>query len=91
LISFRNNKLQNWYALDFSDFIEEINPSIKKSGQEKLSKSSKMDWMDIFETKKSEVQKLKLKIEKTDKEIDQMVYELYGLTEEEIKIVEESV
>ena len=25
-----------------------------------------------------------------EKEIDQMVYELYGLTEEEIKIVEES-
>ncbi|MBN2173034.1 MAG: hypothetical protein JW731_02800 [Bacteroidales bacterium] len=30
-------------------------------------------------------------IEKTNKEIDQMVYELYGLTEEEIKIVEENV
>jgi hypothetical protein len=26
----------------------------------------------------------------TDKAIDKMVYELYGLTEEEIKIVEES-
>jgi hypothetical protein len=29
-------------------------------------------------------------IDKTDKEIDQMVYELYGLSEEEIKIVEGS-
>jgi hypothetical protein len=29
-------------------------------------------------------------IAKTDKEIDQMVYELYGLTEEEIAIVENS-
>jgi len=27
----------------------------------------------------------------TAKEIDQMVYELYGLTEEEIKIVKETV
>lgn len=27
-------------------------------------------------------------IERTDKEIDQKVYELYGLTQEEIKIVE---
>lgn len=33
---------------------------------------------------------LKKEIDKTDKEIDQMVYELYGLTEEEIKIVEEA-
>ena len=29
-------------------------------------------------------------IEATDKQIDQLVYELYGLTEEEIKIVEGS-
>ena len=27
-------------------------------------------------------------IDKTDKEIDEMVYQLYGLTEEEIKVVE---
>ncbi|MEO5572670.1 MAG: hypothetical protein ABIT08_02980, partial [Bacteroidia bacterium] len=31
---------------------------------------------------------IKDKIEKTDKEIDKMVYELYRLPEEEIKIVE---
>ena len=30
-------------------------------------------------------------IEATDREIDRLVYELYGLTEEEIRIVEESV
>ena len=29
-------------------------------------------------------------LEKTDKQIDQMIYELYNLTEEEIKIVEEA-
>ena len=31
---------------------------------------------------------LKRQIDATDKEIDRLVYELYGLTEEEIKIVE---
>jgi hypothetical protein len=31
---------------------------------------------------------LQREIEATDKEIDEFVYELYGLTEEEIKIVE---
>ena len=30
-------------------------------------------------------------IDKTDKQIDQMVYELYDLTKEEIKLVEENV
>jgi len=33
---------------------------------------------------------LKAEIDKTDREIDQLVYELYGLTEEGIKIVENS-
>ena len=32
---------------------------------------------------------LNQELEEADKEINQMVYELYGLTEEEIKIVEE--
>ena len=31
---------------------------------------------------------LERQIEATDKQIDQLVYQLYGLTEEEIKIVE---
>ena len=56
-----------------------------------LTKSDEMDWMEVFENKKAEAQTLKSEIENTDKEIDRMVYELYGLTEEEIKIVEESV
>ena len=34
---------------------------------------------------------LKRQIEATDRQIDQLVYQLYGLTEEEIKIVEESI
>jgi len=34
---------------------------------------------------------LQRQIETTDKQIDVLIYELYGLTEEEIKIVEESL
>jgi hypothetical protein len=30
-------------------------------------------------------------IDTTDHQIDQLVYELYGLTEEEIKIIEEAI
>jgi hypothetical protein len=35
--------------------------------------------------------RLQRQIDATDYQIDQLVYELYGLTEEEIKIVEESI
>ncbi len=43
---------------------------------------------EIFDSEKSKIEELKKEIEKTDKEIDKMVYELYGLTEEEIAIIE---
>ena len=86
-----SKKLQSWYELEFGEFIKELNKAIKKTGGAKLSKSDEMEWMELFETKKAEAQALKAEIEKTDREIDSMVYELYGLTEEEIAIVEHSV
>ena len=64
---------------------------IKKAGGKKLSKTDEFEWLELFENKKVEAQRLKAEITKTDKEIDQMVYELYGLTEDEIKIVEGAV
>ena len=85
-----SKKLQNWHELGFGDFIKELNKAIKKVGGEKLSKMNEMEWMEVFETKKEEAQGLKSEIDKTDKEIDKMVYELYDLTEEEIQIVENS-
>ena len=38
-----------------------------------------------------EKQKLEEEIKKTDNEIDELVYQLYGITEEEKKIIEESL
>ena len=83
-------KIHNWQDLEFGEFIKELNKSIKKSGGENLTKSDEMEWMDVFESNREEAQTLKYEINKTDKEIDQMVYELYGLTKEEIEIVENS-
>jgi len=83
-------KLQNWHELTFADFIKEVNKAIKTAKGTTLTKLQEMEWMEVFETKKAEAQALKTEIEKTDKEIDKMVYELYGLSEEEIKIVESS-
>ena len=87
-ISSLGNKLESWHELEFGDFIKELNKAIKKAGGEKLSKMDEMDWMEVFETKKAEAQTLKAEINKTDKEIDSMVYELYELTDEEIQMVE---
>jgi hypothetical protein len=83
-------KLEKWYELEFVDFIKELNKAIKAVKGTPLTKKDEFDWMDLFEEKKKKALELKAEIDKTDKEIDGMVYELYGLSEEEIKIVENS-
>lgn len=55
-----------------------------------LTKKDEFEWLDLFEENKQKAQALQTQINQTDNEIDAMVYELYGLTEEEIKIVENS-
>jgi hypothetical protein len=55
-----------------------------------LTKKDEFEWMELFEDNKKKAQVLQSQIVSTEKEIDQMVYELYGLTEEEIEIVENS-
>ena len=85
-----SKKLQNWHELDFGDFINELNKAIKKVGGEKLDDKAQFSLMSLFEEQQEEAQTLKAEIDYTDREIDQMVYGLYGLTEKEIKIVENS-
>ena len=46
---------------------------------------------EFRDKKTSESAKLEEEIKKTDKEIDEIVYKLYGITEEEKKIIEESL
>lgn len=56
-----------------------------------VANAKKAEWMNYFKEQKQKANEIKSEIEKTDKEIDQMVYQLYGLTEEEIQIVENSI
>ena len=79
-----STKLQEWYLLDFSDFIKEL-----KRLKVKLSLSQESEWEEYFLEEKSKAVAIDSEIKNTDKEIDSMVYRLYDLTDEEIKIIEE--
>lgn len=78
-----SKKLQNWYELSFADFLKELSKA-----KVNLSLSQKAEWEDYFLAEQQKAVSIKSKIDQTDKEIDQMVYNLYGLTKEEIEIVE---
>ncbi|MHB9140378.1 MAG: Eco57I restriction-modification methylase domain-containing protein [Paludibacter sp.] len=76
-------KLQNWYLLTYSDFIAELGK--KKI---KLSLNEEAEWESYFVQEAGKALAIKNQLETTDRKIDQLVYALYGLTEEEISIVE---
>lgn len=78
-----STKLQEWYQLDYKDFLNEI-----KKKKVTLNISQKAEWEDYFNQEKGKAIDIKNKINLTDKEIDQMVYELYGLNYEEINVIE---
>jgi len=80
-----SKKLESWYDLNYADFLKEL-----KKKKVELSLSQKAEWEDYFLAEQQKAIALKTKIDTTDKEIDAMVYELYGLTQEEIEIVENS-
>lgn len=76
-------KLQDWYKLYYADFVKELTKQ-----KIKLTLSEEAEWADYFDQEKNKALEIQSKIESTDKKIDQMVYELYGLSEEEIGIVD---
>jgi hypothetical protein len=78
-----STKLQNWASLDFRGFLGEL-----KKAKVQLSLSEEADWMIYFTEQKQKALALQSEINRIDAEIDRLVYELYGLTEEEIRIVE---
>jgi REP element-mobilizing transposase RayT len=76
-------KLQNWYLLSYKEFIAELG---KK--KVKLTLAQEAEWEEYFHAEQAIALEIKKQIDDTDREIDRMVYELYGLTEEEVGIVE---
>ncbi len=72
-------KLDKFYGLEFDDFMKQLKFN--------LNMDKKAELLDFFEKNKKELQNLKEQIEKTDNEINKMVYKLYGLSKDEIAIV----
>jgi type I restriction-modification system DNA methylase subunit len=80
-----NKKLNKWFDLSFTDFKKEL-----KKQKFKLTLDSESEWLDYFENQKEKYKDIVDRIQSLEKEIDQKVYELYDLTDKEIKIVEAS-
>jgi len=79
-----SKKLDKYYELSFDEFLAELNKKKVVTRQRKTQEILKNE----FEKSIKFINPLRQQIEETDNDIDQMVYDLFGLTEEEIKIIE---
>ena len=75
--------LERFDEMDFKAFVAEL-----KKQKISLSLAQQDEWEDYFNQYKADCNALSAQIAATDKEIDRMVYDLYGLSEDEIKVVE---
>ncbi|MEZ4525955.1 MAG: N-6 DNA methylase [Desulfobacterales bacterium] len=84
-----SKKLENWPDLDWDQFKIELKKAKVKFDD--LNLKDRKQWQDYFLEQQKKTLEIKSVIDKTDREIDKMVYDLYGLTPEEIRIVEGSL
>ena len=77
-------KLEKFYEFDFRNILVEL-----EKQKITLTLLKQEDWRDYFDKYKSEAVEIHNQIQKTDIQIDNLVFELYGLSEEEIEIVKQ--
>lgn len=78
-----SKKLEHFDELTFKAFLAEL-----KKSKVQLTLKQQDEWEPYFDEYKTALTELSVKLTTTDKQIDTLVYELYGLTENEIRIVE---
>ena len=77
--------LEKFDDREFTDILKEL-----KKQKITLTLKEQDEWEEYFDSYKQQCNDLSSQIAKTDREIDYMVYNLYGLTDAEIEIVENS-
>ena len=82
-----SKKLENYYELDIEEFLQEVKKKKVDITQRKTQDLLEKEFNASLEI----IGPLQREIKETDDKINQLVYELYELTEEEINIIEESL
>ncbi|GAB2524753.1 Eco57I restriction-modification methylase domain-containing protein [Spirosoma aerophilum] len=77
-----SRKLENWPELSFKDFLAELTKQ-----KAKLSLSQQSEWMTFLAEQQAKARTIQTVLDQTEREINQLVFELYGLTDEEISVI----
>jgi uncharacterized coiled-coil DUF342 family protein len=81
-----NNKLTEYYNLSYDDFYEEVKKRYKE-----ISRKESDKLIDEYVSSIEIIKPLKTRIISIDKRINELVYQLYGLNDDEITIIENNL
>lgn len=80
-------RLHEWWKLDFKAFQSEI----KKAFKSDIPLKQRNEWERFLRDEGEKVRRLTAEIEQAEREIDAIVYKLFGLTDDEIALLESSL
>ena len=80
-------RLHNWFAHEFDVFRNEIIDAFKTD----IPADDLQLWNDYFYQERNKVFNMNADIARAEKEIDLIVYELFGLSPDEIDLIERTV
>ncbi len=80
-----SKKLENYYELNFENFLKEL-----KKKKVVIKPNKIQDLSEIFNESVGKIEHLQGEIKETDEKNDKLIYELYGLDDNEINIIENS-
>lgn len=87
-----NKNSQAWWKWDFKTLQTELKKSFKlKANDVLIPVAERNDWQAYFETEKAKIDDLNQKIQIAETQLNQSVYQLFELTEQEITLIEQNL
>jgi type I restriction-modification system DNA methylase subunit len=83
-------KAQAWWTLDFTSLQNELKKSFGlKAGDKLIPISERDDWEEYLNSNRQKIEQLNQQINEKEQALNKAVYALFGLTEEDVGLVEE--
>lgn len=82
-----STKLADWWTLDFKEFQSEVKSRFKRA----LSLQESIEWEPLFNQQKEQIQHLSYQLSSEEQALNKAVYDLFGLDQAEIELLEQNL
>ncbi len=80
-----NQKLEKWWAADFPEFRRQVETSLRKE----ISLKERAEWERALTEWRTNHDRLTRELIDTEEEISRLVYEIYGLSDADVQLLED--